>query len=65
MPEINFYAKKYNTPIDPCLIVAKEDKLTGLWFEGQKYDCPIKDKLIWKFNRVCRRCFQKTLAVRT
>ncbi len=52
MSEINFYAKKYNTPIGPCLIVAKEDKLIGLWFEGQKYDCPIKDKLIWKENEV-------------
>lgn len=52
MSEINFYAKKYNTPIGSCLIVAKEDKLIGLWFEGQKYDCPIKNKLIWKENEV-------------
>lgn len=37
------YTKKYNSPIGVCLLAADDKNLIGLWFEGQKYYCPISD----------------------
>ena len=40
-----FYSEKYESPIGPCLLVADENNLVGVWFEGQKYYCPMKESI--------------------
>lgn len=40
-----FYKTKYESPIGTCLIVSDREHLVGLWLEGQKYFCPLKDAI--------------------
>lgn len=40
-----FYSMQYKTPIGNCLLVSDEENLVGLWFEGQKYYCPMKESI--------------------
>lgn len=40
-----FYSMQYKTPIGDCLLVSDEENLVGLWFEGQKYYCSIKEPI--------------------
>lgn len=37
---------KYETPIGMCLLAADTQGLIGLWFEGQKYYCPITEQMV-------------------
>ncbi len=39
------FSCKYTTPIGDCLLAADEESLIGIWFEGQKYFCPVDEKL--------------------
>ncbi|MGN0132122.1 MAG: methylated-DNA--[protein]-cysteine S-methyltransferase [Lachnospiraceae bacterium] len=36
---------KYRSPIGDCLLAADARGLVGLWFEGQKYGCPIREDM--------------------
>lgn len=40
-----FYSIQYKTPMGDCLLVSDEENLVGLWFEGQKYYCSIKEPI--------------------
>ena len=40
-----FYSMQYKTPIGDCLLVSDEENLVGLWFEGQKYYCTMKENI--------------------
>ena len=40
-----FYFTKYKSTIGACLLVSDEKALVGLWLEGQKYYCPIKESM--------------------
>lgn len=34
---------KYESPIGKCLLVSDKKHLVGVWLEGQKYYCPLKE----------------------
>lgn len=38
-----FYSMKYESPIGKCLLVSDKKHLVGVWLEGQKYYCPLKE----------------------
>lgn len=40
-----FYSMKYESPIGKCLLVSDKKHLVGVWLEGQKYYCPLKEPL--------------------
>lgn len=40
-----YYSMNYPSPIGPLYVVCKEQGIVGLWMEGQKYFCPIKETI--------------------
>lgn len=38
-----FFSMEYESPIGKCLLVSDKKHLVGLWLEGQKYYCPLKE----------------------
>ena len=40
-----FFSMEYESPIGKCLLVSDKKHLVGLWFEGQKYYCPLKESI--------------------
>lgn len=40
-----FYSTTYKTPIGNSFLVSNEEYLVGIWFEGQKHYCPIKETI--------------------
>lgn len=40
-----FYTMRYESPVGDCLLVSDGTHLVGLWLEGQKYYCPLKEPM--------------------
>lgn len=49
------YSAKYYTPQGGCLLAADDESLIGLWFNDQKYFCPLKEEPVPCENNVLKK----------